>query len=89
MHEEKVDMKLGRDYRNLSHHSGMVHLHSGLEHLSNVDVEVIIEFSSINIFILTFVLCNELGQIGEGRTWIVRIRAISGIVRRLWRQGER
>ncbi|XP_076224311.1 orphan steroid hormone receptor 2-like isoform X2 [Nomia melanderi] len=39
VHDEKVDHKIGRDFRNLGPH-GMVHLHSGIEHLSNVDVEV-------------------------------------------------
>lgn len=39
MHDDKMDHKMGRDFRNLGHH-GMVHLHSGMEHLSNVDVEV-------------------------------------------------
>ncbi|XP_011690413.1 PREDICTED: orphan steroid hormone receptor 2 isoform X2 [Wasmannia auropunctata] len=35
-HDDKMDHKLGRDFRN----PAMVHLHSGMEHLSNVDVEV-------------------------------------------------
>lgn len=40
VHDDKVDHKMGRDFRNLGPHTGMVHLHSGIEHLSNVDVEV-------------------------------------------------
>ncbi|XP_076394262.1 orphan steroid hormone receptor 2 isoform X6 [Megachile rotundata] len=40
VHDDKVDHKMGRDFRNLGPHAGMVHLHSGIEHLSNVDVEV-------------------------------------------------
>lgn len=40
MHDDKMDHKIGRDFRNLGHHPGMVHLHSGMEHLTNVDVEV-------------------------------------------------
>ncbi|XP_066594609.1 orphan steroid hormone receptor 2-like [Prorops nasuta] len=34
------DEKTSRDFRSLGHHPGMVHLHSGIEHLSNADVEV-------------------------------------------------
>lgn len=45
IHDDKVDHKMGRDFRNLGPHAAMVHLHSGIEHLNNVDVEV--EFSSI------------------------------------------
>ncbi|XP_029168356.1 nuclear receptor subfamily 2 group C member 2 isoform X4 [Nylanderia fulva] len=43
MHDDKMDHKIGRDFRNLGHHAGMVHLHPGMEHLSNdvrIDVEV-------------------------------------------------
>ncbi|KAK2589050.1 hypothetical protein KPH14_001888 [Odynerus spinipes] len=40
LHEDKIDHKMSRDFRNMGHHPGMVHLHSGIEHLSNVDVEV-------------------------------------------------
>lgn len=40
IHDEKLDHKIGRDFRNLGPHAGMVHLHSGIEHLNNVDVEV-------------------------------------------------
>lgn len=52
VHDDKVDHKMGRDFRNLSSHASIVHLHSGIEHLNNVDVEV--GFSSICflIFIL-------------------------------------
>ncbi|XP_020284412.1 orphan steroid hormone receptor 2 isoform X3 [Pseudomyrmex gracilis] len=39
LHEDKLDHKIGRDFRNLGH-PGMVHLHSSMDHLSNVDVEV-------------------------------------------------
>lgn len=44
MHDDKLDHKIGRDFRNLGHHPGMVHLHSGMEHLTNVDVEVNIRY---------------------------------------------
>lgn len=40
LHDDKIEYKLGRDFRNLSHHPSMVHLHTGIEHLSNADVEV-------------------------------------------------
>lgn len=40
LHDDKIEHKIGRDFRSLSHHTGMVHLHSGMEHLNNVDVEV-------------------------------------------------
>ncbi|CAD1476852.1 unnamed protein product, partial [Heterotrigona itama] len=40
IHDDKVDHKIGRDFRNLGPHAAMVHLHSGIEHLNNVDVEV-------------------------------------------------
>ena len=49
IHDDKVDHKMGRDFRNLGPHAAMVHLHSGIEHLNNVDVEV--EFSSIHFVI--------------------------------------
>ena len=52
IHDDKVDHKMGRDFRNLGPHAAMVHLHSGIEHLNNVDVEV--EFSSIYFVILLF-----------------------------------
>lgn len=51
VHDDKVDHKMGRDFRNLSSHAGIVHLHSGIEHLNNVDVEV--GFSSICFLIFT------------------------------------
>jgi len=38
MHDDKIDHKIGRDFR--MNHPGMLHLHSGMEHLNNVDVEV-------------------------------------------------
>lgn len=47
MHDDKMDLKIGRDFRNLGHHPGMVHLHSGLEHLTNVDVEANIYIYSL------------------------------------------
>lgn len=50
MHDDKMDHKLGRDFRNLGHHPGMVHLHSGMEHLSNVDVEVNIIAHCLDLF---------------------------------------
>lgn len=40
LHDDKSEHKMGREFRNMSHHPGMVHLHSGIEHLSNSDVEV-------------------------------------------------
>lgn len=40
LHDDKIDHKMSRDYRNMGHHPAMLHLHSGIEHLSNVDVEV-------------------------------------------------
>lgn len=51
MHDDKMDHKIGRDFRSLGHHPGMVHLHSGMEHLTNVDVEV-------NILLLYIVLIS-------------------------------
>ncbi|XP_043278841.1 nuclear receptor subfamily 2 group C member 2 isoform X2 [Venturia canescens] len=38
--QDRVEYKLGRDFRNLSHNPTMVHLHTGIEHLSNAEVEV-------------------------------------------------
>ncbi|CAG5093724.1 Similar to Nr2c2: Nuclear receptor subfamily 2 group C member 2 (Mus musculus) [Cotesia congregata] len=40
MLDEKVDYKMVRDFRSLGHHRNIVHLHSGIEHLNNTDVEV-------------------------------------------------
>lgn len=37
MHDEKIEHKIGRDFRNLTH--PISQLHTGLEHLNNVDVE--------------------------------------------------
>lgn len=47
MHDDKMEHKMTRDFRNLGHHPGMVHLHPGMEHLSNdvrIDVEVNIHY---------------------------------------------
>lgn len=41
--QDRVEYKLGRDFRNLSHNPTMVHLHTGIEHLSNAEVEVILD----------------------------------------------
>jgi len=38
MHDDKIDHKIVRDFR--MNHAGILHLHSGMEHLNNVDVEV-------------------------------------------------
>lgn len=40
IHDDKPDNKLSREFHNMGHHGGIVHLHPGIEHLSNVDVEV-------------------------------------------------
>ena len=47
LHDDKLDHKMGRDYRNVNHHPGMVHLHSGIEHLTNNDMEVRWVFSQL------------------------------------------
>lgn len=49
MLDEKVDYKMGRDFRSLGHHRNIVHLHSGIEHLNNTDVEVLIFILDINL----------------------------------------
>lgn len=95
IHDDKVDHKMGRDFRNLGSHAAMVHLHSGIEHLNNVDVEV--EFSSIYFVILLFeffiffyivsyfIIFIILGKISERRPWFFRFGTIVRIMRGLWR----
>ncbi|XP_063994690.1 nuclear receptor subfamily 2 group C member 1-A-like isoform X2 [Diachasmimorpha longicaudata] len=38
--EERVEYKVGHDFRNIGHHRGVMHMHSGMEHLNNSDIEV-------------------------------------------------
>lgn len=94
VHDEKVDHKMGRDFRNLGPHAGMVHLHSGIEHLNNVDVEVGYSFISTSgtltfnvikfIHFIYFTFGCFSGKAGKRRSWLLRFRAIVRIMRCLW-----
>ena len=58
LHDDKSEHKMGRDFRNVSHHAGMVHLHSGIEHLSNTDVEVR-SLLQTKLFMAIFHFCTK------------------------------
>lgn len=94
MHDDKIDHKMGRDFRNLGSHTGIVHLHSGIEHLNNVDVEVKFLFTYFLISILSHILFvlhiftyiqYFLGKISERCSWFFRFGSITRIMCSLWR----
>lgn len=93
VHDDKVDHKMGRDFRNLGSHAGMVHLHSGIEHLNNVDVEVWFAALYLLTFVLLCMLCDCMtlryfvsGKASKRCPWFFRLGTVVGTVCGLWRQ---
>lgn len=89
MHDDKIDHKIGRDFR--ISHPGMVHLHSGMEHLNNVDVEVNIHRRCIDLLVVVVVIVTRMtlsdfhvGKADKRGPRLVESRAVLRTLRRLW-----